>query len=471
MSKSHFSRKERQLRYLVKRLHLFTEKESNKYADEIRKIIHRIKILVEQLQGILSIHKLKRILGSVALLIGVSFNNSTSAQSFAPPTLNPFGHTPSYVYFTVPALADLDDDGDLDFLANTVTYNQYGYGQTFVYEQNLGSPTSPQFSLPLVNPFGLSPSADSLTLLQFHNLVDMDNDGDYDLLVNALTYDYDTTTYYAPFTTEFKYYENIGSSTNPMFTNTPISSPFGLIDRQAINIGELVDIDNDGDMDMISQETGYGFYYTDFVFFENIGNASNPQFATPQTNPFGLTTWWGGYYGVSAPAFIDIDGDGDMDLLSISYGIGFRYFENTGSPSNPQFSLAGANPFGLIPDTSDAPVKVIEVGDMDNDGDMDIMVGQYYGNILYYENTSNSSTNINEEADLQLTVYPNPATNHINIQSNKAVEQIDIFNSLGQKVISEINPKTSINLKGLSKGTYFIEIFYKNNKLIRKFTK
>ena len=81
------------------------------------------------------------------------------------------------------------------------------------------------------------------------------------------------------------------------------------------------------------------------------------------------------------------------------------------------------------------------------------------------------STNINEETDLQLTVYPNPATNHINIQSNKAVEQIDIFNTLGEKVISEINPKTNINVKSLSQGTYFIEIFYKNNKLIRKFTK
>ncbi|MBM3264708.1 MAG: VCBS repeat-containing protein, partial [candidate division Zixibacteria bacterium] len=90
----------------------------------------------------------------------------------------------------------------------------------------------------------------------------------------------------------------------------------------------------------------------------------------------------------SAPAFVDLDKDGDLDLLSGEYYGNFHYFENTGSSSAPAFSATQTNPFGLVDvGYSSAPA----FGDLDNDGDLDLLSGEYYGNFRYFENNSSPS--------------------------------------------------------------------------------
>ena len=83
-------------------------------------------------------------------------------------------------------------------------------------------------------------------------------------------------------------------------------------------------------------------------YFENTGSASNPQFAEAQTNPFGLLS----NDLLAFPAFANLDGDGDIDLMVGGYYGTLKYFENTGSVSNPQFAEALSNPFGLVADST-----------------------------------------------------------------------------------------------------------------------
>jgi hypothetical protein len=64
------------------------------------------------------------------------------------------------------------------------------------------------------------------------------------------------------------------------------------------------------------------------VFFENTGSASSPAFASPSTNPFGLADV--GYYNPS-PAFADIDGDGDLDVFVGEYYGNMVFFKNIAS--------------------------------------------------------------------------------------------------------------------------------------------
>jgi hypothetical protein len=53
--------------------------------------------------------------------------------------------------------------------------------------------------------------------------------------------------------------------------------------------------------------------------------ASNPGFAAPVINPFGLpNVGWN-----SSPEFVDIDGDGDLDAFIGEYYGDTYYFENT----------------------------------------------------------------------------------------------------------------------------------------------
>ena len=81
------------------------------------------------------------------------------------------------------------------------------------------------------------------------------------------------------------------------------------------------------------------------------------------------------------PAFADLDGDGDLDLV-LGDGYGIRAFINDGGTFTP---LAGA----------DDPFCGIDVGyfatpalaDIDGDGDLDLVVGNYTGRLTTFENT------------------------------------------------------------------------------------
>ena len=91
MKNNHFSRMQRQLKYLVKKLNVLMKNKKENVKLEIKKIVDKIKFMASQLNGIISANKMKKILGTLTLLIGVSFTNTASAQYFAYPVTNPFG--------------------------------------------------------------------------------------------------------------------------------------------------------------------------------------------------------------------------------------------------------------------------------------------------------------------------------------------------------------------------------------------
>jgi hypothetical protein len=89
----------------------------------------------------------------------------------------------------------------------------------------------------------------------------------------------------------------------------------------------------------------------------------------------------------SKPTFSDIDNDGDFDAF-IGEGYGnIRYYQNTGTISAPIFTVQTGtnNPFdGVVVGVYAAPTLI----DIDNDGDFDAFIGERYGTIMYYKNTS-----------------------------------------------------------------------------------
>ncbi len=71
--------------------------------------------------------------------------------------------------------------------------------------------------------------------------------------------------------------------------------------------------------------------------------------------------------------------------------------------------------------------------------------------------TSTNEINMEET----MAIYPNPTTNQLTVNSEQLiVKEIKLFNVLGKEVFqSEIQtPKSEINLKGIDKGIYFVEI-------------
>nr|NQU89662.1 T9SS type A sorting domain-containing protein [Bacteroidota bacterium] len=66
----------------------------------------------------------------------------------------------------------------------------------------------------------------------------------------------------------------------------------------------------------------------------------------------------------------------------------------------------------------------------------------------------------NHSADGSVAIYPNPATNEVNVEVIGSLQQVKIMNNLGQVVFNEITEGQSlkINTSDFLKGIYFIEI-------------
>ena len=84
-----------------------------------------------------------------------------------------------------------------------------------------------------------------------------------------------------------------------------------------------------------------------------------------------------------APEFGDLDGDGDLDLLVGTWNKGISLYRNNGSPSEPAFDLIDEEYVTLTRGSNTTPT----LGDFDGDGDLDLFSGESSGTINYYDNT------------------------------------------------------------------------------------
>ncbi len=93
-------------------------------------------------------------------------------------------------------------------------------------------------------------------------------------------------------------------------------------------------------------------------------------------------------YGWPSPNFADFDNDGDLDLLCGEFMDGFTYFENTGTRSEPVyatgFKLSGADGKPLVMHVQMITPTAI---DWDQDGDQDLIVGDEDGRVALVEHT------------------------------------------------------------------------------------
>ena len=184
-------------------------------------------------------------------------------------------------------------------------------------------------------------------VFQYVGLNDIDGDGDLDLITIRGMY------YAAPI---FSAYLNSGSGT---FTHQTLNLSGIYLDPDET---QLMDVDGDGDSDIAYMD----FSYTPATLeiLENNNFAFTPlSSASPFIN----------FYGIRAIG--DMDADSDIDIIyegdSIGYVRGIRMFENDGSGI---FSDNGFHQTGFF--------EKVEVGDLDNDNDLDIIAAiQYYPNV------------------------------------------------------------------------------------------
>lgn len=449
MIRNAYSRKKRQLKNLSKQLNLLLLNEANAASAKAKQLAQKIKQLILELRPVISRVELRKIVGGVAVLFGLSLSPQIAAQSFNTPVTNPFGISAT-LDLAFPTFADLDNDGDLDLMVGE-------YLGDIKYFKNNGTAGLPQFAAPVSAPFGID--TNGIGEVAAPALVDLDGDGDLDLMVGS-------SDYYYP-SNNLLYFENTGSPTAPQF-GVAQTSPFGISPTNLFALPTFVDLDADGDLDMMAGE-----YNGVLAYYENTGTATTPQFAAPQSNPFGLQST----YLLAAPAFADLDKDGDFDLLvgevynyyggGVSYGANLQYFENTGTAAIPQFAAPVTNPFGITPGYYQA---FPAFADLDNDGDADLMVGEYYGNMKYFEDTTASSgVGMRKMPNaFSLNVYPVPASDYIEINSPEPLTKVQVLDMSRKEVLMTENIGEKIPIKHLAPGQYLLKATNQDGKMVSR---
>ena len=88
----------------------------------------------------------------------------------------------------------------------------------------------------------------------------------------------------------------------------------------------------------------------------------------------------------SAPVMIDMDNDTDLDIVAGNETGRLFYFENTGSPDSASWTEVPGYFGNIDVGTNCVPAA----GDLDEDGDIDIITGDIMGEIQYFRNEGGS---------------------------------------------------------------------------------
>ncbi len=99
------------------------------------------------------------------------------------------------------------------------------------------------------------------------------------------------------------------------------------------------------------------------------------------------------------PAFGDLDGDGDQDMLLGGENGRLAYFKNTGSPTSPVFTMTTDFFDSIFVGVGAMP----EIVDWDSDGDLDLLLGTGAGKVEFWRNNGSTTnfalTKVSEIAD------------------------------------------------------------------------
>ncbi|MDX1906952.1 MAG: FG-GAP-like repeat-containing protein [Bacteroidia bacterium] len=194
------------------------------------------------------------------------------------------------------------------------------------------------------------------------------------------------------------WYENLGQDNmvDFSFRDRTLLAP-EQIDAGVFSSPLFFDYNGDGLQDLVVVASNTNYITADTVLggtieshlYKNTGTASSPAFTLITRNYLNLFQLAPGIQGLT-PALGDIDGDGDQDMM-VGNNLGTLYLLQNVAPAGQPASfmpvvtnpVKDQNQILIDAGSQSAP----ELYDIDQDGDLDLFIGNQAGRIQYYQNT------------------------------------------------------------------------------------
>ncbi|MCB9195576.1 MAG: T9SS type A sorting domain-containing protein [Flavobacteriales bacterium] len=285
---------------------------------------------------------------------------------------------------------DLNNDGVKDILLGDVSFKNI----IALYNDNKGvNLNTSMVSQDTTFPSTSTPVEINLFPASFYE--DVDNDGVKDFIFSPNT---DNAT---ENNKSVWMYKNTGTNSLP----NPVFVKQNFLQDETIDVGTnaypvLFDYNNDGLLDLFVGNLGYYtfgssvLYKSKIALYENKGSSISPSFELITDNFANLYN--SGLGSGFFPTFGDIDNDNDIDMIIGDQNGRIHLYLNSSGNLNTMNLSIGTSP--ILDDNS----AIIDVGysakpvlfDIDNDLDLDLIIGEENGVLNYYENIGTQSNYI-----------------------------------------------------------------------------